>query len=665
MKLALTVTWHLLVLLESMALPRLGIWRAGEEKRPGHRRSRRDDVGLSEPETPGSLNSKGADFNQTLARELGEAASNSTAEARALEGGGGFFGEREASDGPAGDLTACAPGEDGKEGPGWSHLEMVGALRSYERSFMEAVRQSRWDEEDLATFGLCSGPEEPPALLSLRRIASHLGEPSRKRLILLRLEEVIWEDTKLKFKITTEEDVAQLRKDLLFSLLVFYPDINEDTLKKQRIKLVVTGEGIQEQVVCLSQNTRSLIITTEGMATLHSHRQFGFVVSFQIRHHHTEKVLTSTEIQQLLFGRDEKCFRKKMPVLLMFAKGKRQEVEVVLPISSPQMDECVASDTALDCQTRLLANSSTEPLISAVNESSSESTGEFLEGLTKFVDMVLSTCDDKPSKSLPPLDLDSETLETLPSHILNISQKRALEWLVESEEHLVLLFPSESKFLLERQSVQPRLRGKLLEKLINKLQALIDELREIPAFHDNTHLLMDLLDFCYGSFKVTFGPSVATPRLREMHPRDRSSGLEKFHTLLLLKALQSVKEQWQEKRKLSRQNRSAESPSHCKLQELTIDFTSIGLSKNLHVTPMTYTLNNCEGPCRFPQSTRGNSTSHTILLIRMQESGVMLRRYPCCVPVRYSELQLANYTEDGMIHIRFFPNMIANACDCR
>ncbi|XP_030075641.1 muellerian-inhibiting factor [Microcaecilia unicolor] len=404
----------------------------------------------------------------------------------------------------------------------------------------------------------------------------------------------------------------------------------------------------------------------EGMAPLHSHRQFSFIVSFQIHHRHTDKALASVEVQQLLFGRDEKCFRKKMPVMLLFAKGKRQEVGVALPVSTPQLEEHVESDTALDCQPGLPADSSAEHLriISAVNESSSESTGEFLEGLTKFMYLVLSTCDDKPSKSMPPLDLDSETLETLPFYLLNISQKRALEWLVESEEHLVLLFPSEGKSLLERQSVQQRLRGKLLEKLIDKLQALIDELREIPAFHDNSHLLMDLLDFCYGSFKVTFGPSVTRPSLRKKHPGERSFSHEKLHTLLLLKALQSVKEQWQEKRKLSRQNRSADSSAHCMLQELTMNFTSISLSKNLVVLPTAYTLNNCEGACTFPQSTRSDFATHTILLIRMQESGIMLQRHPCCVPVRYSELQIAIYTVDGLT-IRLYPNMIANECGCR
>ncbi|XP_029466833.1 muellerian-inhibiting factor [Rhinatrema bivittatum] len=533
---------------------------------------------------------------------------------------------------------------------------------------MDEVRESRWDEGNPDTFGFCPGPDQPPSLLSLQRLGSYLADPQGKQLIVLHLQEVLWEKMKLKFKVTVEEDVAHLLEELVFSLLVFYPEIKEDILRKQRVKFVVTGEGIRpEQVVCLSPGTRYLVISTEGMTDQHFHQQLGFTVSFQIRHYHDGKLLEGAEVQQLLFGRNEKCSGWKMPVLFLFVKRSEKELGEVLPLSSPPLERDAESDTAFDPQPGIQEDIQTEGvrITSAVNESSPKSTAEFLESLSRFLNLVLSSCEDKPSTALPPLDLDSETLEKLPSHLLNISEKTALEWLVESEEPLVLLFPSGSKSVLRRQLVQQRLKGKLLEKMTDKLQALIDELREIPAFQDNAQLLMDLLDFCYGSFNVGFGPSVIIPSLRESHPQKRNSGHGKLHTLLLLKALQSLKEQWQEKRKVSRQNRSADGPVHCKLQELTLNFTSISITKNLVVLPIAYTLNNCEGPCRFPQSTRSHSTTHTILLIHMQESGLMIGRNPCCVPVRYSELQMLVYTEDGGLRIRFYPNMIATECGCR
>lgn len=241
-------------------------------------------------------------------------------------------------------------------------------------------------------------------------------------------------------------------------------------------------------------------------------------------------------------------------------------------------------------------------------------------------------------------------METLPHQLLNLSEEAALEQLVQSEEPSVLLLPQDSGAVLEQHLGDWQPEGTVLQLLMGKLQLVIQELRDIPAFQANAALFQHLLSFCY--YPAEPGQAEAA---------ERGPGSRKLRTLLLLKALQSVRARWQERRKVQRQNRSARQQGHCRLQELTIDLRD----NHFVIMPTMYAANNCEGPCRLPLSARIPSYfSHTVLLLGMQEQGSPLRRAPCCVPVRYSD-QLIISLSSGGLEIRKFPNMVAEECGCR
>nr|XP_006129061.1 muellerian-inhibiting factor [Pelodiscus sinensis]AVR54985.1 anti-Mullerian hormone [Pelodiscus sinensis] len=116
-----------------------------------------------------------------------------------------------------------------------------------------------------------------------------------------------------------------------------------------------------------------------------------------------------------------------------------------------------------------------------------------------------------------------------------------------------------------------------------------------------------------------------------------------------------------EKRKVSRQTRSAGPQAYCRLQELMIDLHY----DKFVILPDKYMANNCEGPCRRPLSTRiPDYSSHSVLLVDMQERGAPLQRRPCCVPVKYSDKEIISMTAEG-VQVTTFPNMVAEECGCR
>lgn len=252
-------------------------------------------------------------------------------------------------------------------------------------------------------------------------------------------------------------------------------------------------------------------------------------------------------------------------------------------------------------------------------------------------------------------------METLPHQLLNLSEEAALERLVQSEEPSVLLLPQDSGAVLEQHLGDWQPEGTVLQLLLGKLQVLIQELGDIPAFQANAALFQHLLTFCYYPAEPGQGEAAERGPGQAEEAAERGPGSRKLRTLLLLKALQSVRARWQERRKVQRQNRSARHQAHCRLQELTIDLRD----RHFIVMPTVYAANNCEGPCRLPLSTRVPSYfSHTVLLLGMQERGSQLRRAPCCVPVRYSDQLIISLSSDGL-EIRKFPNMVAEECGCR
>ncbi|CAM4681110.1 unnamed protein product [Lepidochelys olivacea] len=544
-----------------------------------------------------------------------------------------------------------------RHGLGQSHLEVVGVLTSYESDFLKVVRRSSWDQGQLETFGICPAEETHSALLSLKHISAHLADPGENRFLVLHLEEVKWDaETKLRFKLAFQEDVGRSLGELQSALLVFYSGSRERKGSKAREKFLAAGEGLhQKQALCLSRDTRYLLLGASVMSAIRSHRQLSFDVSLAIRRPGDRgSLLPPLEAQQLLFGADEKCFTRMTPALLLLVKPRCEE-------DAPSPSSFLSVGGVLETVPYPQPSSPTgskaeEPASNAAAgqaDASSPAPGnhdQFLGSLTSFVSRVLSPSGEPPAASGLHHWLDFKTMETLPHQLLNLSEQAALERLVQSDEPLVLLFPQNSQALLEQQFGHWQLEGRLLQLLLEKFQAVIQELREIPAFQANTDLFQHLLAFCY--YPLGSGSS---------DPRELPRGHRKLHTLLLLKALQTVRAHWQEKRKVSRQNRSAGPQACCRLQELTVDLHY----EKFIIVPKRYIANNCEGPCRFPLSTRiPDYSSHTVLLMGMQERGAPLRRSPCCVPVKYSDKEIIRITTEG-IQVTMFPNMVAEECGCR
>ncbi|NWX40469.1 MIS factor, partial [Steatornis caripensis] len=539
------------------------------------------------------------------------------------------------------------------------HLEVVGVLTHYESGFIKLLRQRRsWDESFLETFGLCSAREAGAALHPLKHIHTHVVEPGQDRFLVLHLEEVKWEaQAKLWFKLVFQAELGRLLGKLRFALLLFYPGSREGSSAGHREELLATGTGLaREQSLCLTRDTQYLVLGAALASVTRSSEELSFEASLMIRHRGDRGApLTPAETQQLLFGSDDKCFTRMTPVLLLLAKSRQEEEEVALAASSylsadgvvdvapyPQLSPPQAVTEELPSPTALSQANASSP--------APGSSSQFLGILTRFMRQVLSPSSEPPTQPSSHHFLDFQVMETLPHQLLNLSEEAALERLVQSEEPSVLLFPQDSGDVLEQHLGVWQPEGTVLQLLMGKLQAVIQELRDIPAFQENMGLFQHLLSFCY----YPPGPG-------EGQAGKRPPGSGKLHTLLLLKALQTVRARWQERRKVLRQNRSARHQAHCRLQELTIDLHD----RKFIVMPTVYAANNCEGPCKLPLSTRVSSYySHTVLLLGMQERGSPLQRAPCCVPVRYSDQLIISLSTEGL-EVRKFPNMVAEECGCR
>ncbi|NXD17289.1 MIS factor, partial [Nothocercus nigrocapillus] len=529
------------------------------------------------------------------------------------------------------------------------HLEVVGVLTRYESRFIKLLRQrASWDEGNLETFGLCPPGDAHAALRPLRHIHAHLAEPRGDRFLVLHLEEGrCCPQPRLKSlcKPWTGSGPGGGRKEQNAELLF------------QPLSMASHPSSVSflpEQSLCLSRDTQYLVLGASVASVNRTDEQLSFEVSLAIRHRGDAGApLPSAETQQLLFGSDDKCFTRMTPVLLLLAKSQREEDSSA---SSSYLSAAGAVEVAPYPQlsppqagTEQLP-SPTSP--SRVNASASAPGGSsrFLDILTRFIRQVLSPSSEPPTQPSSHHWLDFQVMETLPHQLLNLSEKAALERLVQSEEPSVLLFAQDSSALLEQHLGGWQPEGTVLQLLTAKLQAVIQELQDIPSFQANMGLFQHLLSFCH------YAPGPGEGQASEQPP-----GSGKLHTLLLLKALQTVRARWQERRKVLRQNRSARHQAHCRLQELTIDLHD----RKFIVMPTVYAANNCEGPCKLPLSTRVPSySSHTVLLLGMQERGSPLRRAPCCVPVRYSDQLIISVSSEGL-EVRKFPNMVAEECGCR
>nr|XP_034976942.1 muellerian-inhibiting factor [Zootoca vivipara] len=552
----------------------------------------------------------------------------------------------------------------------WSRrpLEVVGLLTSYDSKFLKALSGSIWSEEDMEAFGVCPTDVPRGVLASLQRVVAHLDDPGENRLLWLHLEEVKWEaQTKLLFQLTFhEEDAGGFLRSLQLALLIFYQGGKESGGVGTPEKFLVAGEGLHpKQVVCLSSRTQYLVLQGSAMSGRHSLGQLSFEVSLAIKRQSSNGTgLSQHETQNLLFGFDPKCFTRMTPAVLLLARLRPRVAPVILPSSS-----FLAANGKLDVVPYLnpsgsptSATADVQPSPAAQPNTTSahpapSSTGRFLAALSQFVNKVLSPSGEPPPTPGPQLRLNFDTMEALPHRVLNLSEKVALERLVQSEDPLVVLFPENSQALMESHLAHWALEGKLLWQLLQKMREVIRELAAFPSFRDHKALFHGLLAFCYYPPGV---PGAGDPE----GTADGSRGRRKIHSLLLLKALQVLRARWRESRKVApRANRSTqEREDYCRLRKLRIELVSTGYI----IFPEWYDANNCAGPCRFPLSSRvPDFYSHTLFLLRVQEQGLPLERAPCCVPVRYSRSVIVTFTNDQGMKVKAYPDMVAEECGCR
>uniref|UniRef100_A0A670Y2G5 Muellerian-inhibiting factor n=1 Tax=Pseudonaja textilis TaxID=8673 RepID=A0A670Y2G5_PSETE len=555
--------------------------------------------------------------------------------------------------------SVCHVRLDGGSFWGPNHLEVGGLLSRYDSGFLKALSRSAWNTEDLETFGMC--PSSPPhsLLRSLQRVADSLGRPAGHRFFMLHLEEVKWEvETKLRFKLTFQKDVEEPLSSLQLVLLVFYQGEKELVHPGVPKRFLVGGAGLhQKQVVCLSRGTRYLVLQGSVMSGRHSPGELSYELSLEISH---AQLITLPPTQDLLFGFDAKCFTRRTPAVLLLVKQN-------LGVGSHQPSSFLSADGKLDVLPYLKPSSAIAhtPSEAATVTNQTNATvsmltnpGYFLEILSQFVNKVLNPSGEPPVAQ-GHLQLDFDTMEALPHELLNLSEKVAFERLVQSENHLVVLFPENSQAFMERQLGQWYLEGKLLQQLLEKLHSVIQELIAMPSFQANANLFHTLLALCYypprGSGNFPAGDSA---EMEETQTR------RKIHSLLLLKALQVVRTRWREARKVSlRANRSTQvQDDYCRLRELRINL----VSTRYIILPESYNANNCVGPCQSPLSTRiPDYYSHTIFLLRMHEQGMPLQRAPCCVPVKYSKSLMVTFTSDQGMIVKAYPDMVAESCGCR
>ncbi|XP_053855588.1 muellerian-inhibiting factor isoform X1 [Vidua macroura] len=542
-------------------------------------------------------------------------------------------------------------------------LEVVGVLSHYESSFIKLLRRRRsWDGTFPGTFGLCRPGEAGAAPHPLQRIHEHVLEPGLERFLVLHLEEVQWEaQVKLRFQLVFQAEVGRAVGELQAAVMLFYLGRREGRGSGHPQELLATGPGLaRDQRLCLSRDTQYLALAAAAASVTRSAERLRFSASLAIHGGAGAGApLPRTEVQQLLFGSDDKCFTRMTPVLLLLAKSRQQEEEEeeeeALAPSSYLSAEGVVDTAPYPQLSPPQAGTEELPTPTAPSQGNASSpapggSAQFLAALTRFIRQLLSSSSEPPPQPSAHHWLDFEVMETLPHQLLNLSEEAALERLVQSEEPSVLLLPQDSGAVLEQHLGDWQPEGTVLQLLMGKLQVVIHELRDIPAFQANAALFQHLLTFCY--YPAEPGQAEAA---------ERGPGSRKLRTLLLLKALQSVRARWQERRKVQRQNRSARHQAHCRLQELTIDLRD----RHFIIMPTMYAANNCEGPCRLPLSARIPSYfSHTVLLLGMQDQGSPLRRAPCCVPVRYSDQLIISLSSDGL-EIRKFPNMVAEECGCR
>ncbi|XP_040276353.1 muellerian-inhibiting factor [Bufo bufo] len=512
-------------------------------------------------------------------------------------------------------------------GTRWGNLETLGFLREYETGFLDRIKQN--SREDLALFGIC--PEEAQAANkgAMKELARFIAEPEGKQLVVLHLQKEDWEtETNFNFQGPVQQHIPPFLQHLHLLIAVFYPDTHNLTMGS---KVIISGEAIsQSQVVCLSSETRYLVVRLNEKAVSAEPEDLRLNTSFQVKKYSDGSTLSTTDFVCHLFGMDKRCFTKITPVIFM-----------VLSHNGP-----------------IIRSDHTFSVSRVQNKIIHSKKDEFLEILSRLSTLLMPS-NTKPSSTIHvSLDPKDESDVEFRPQQLNVTEVEALEWLVDSQEPLVFLFLPGSKHLLANR-IHERMNVTLLERITEKTQEVLEDMKDIFSTGDHVQILQKLIISCHSHFNVSY-LSID----EEQSPQLGNKQHRKLHSLMLLKTLQTIRAYWQDRKKLSRQNRGAGLKPHCRLQELTINLKPYPEYKDIHF-PEEININNCVGPCRFPQTTQSEYHAHVILLIQLQERRQSsLDRPPCCVPVQYQEQWLMVAHENG-IRLHLYPNMVAKECGCR
>ncbi|XP_046494283.1 muellerian-inhibiting factor [Equus quagga] len=300
---------------------------------------------------------------------------------------------------PLGCLVTLDEGGNRSSAP----LRVAGALSGYEQAFLEAVQRTRWSPRDLATFGVCSPADRQAAVPSLQRLQAWLGAPWGQWLVVLHLEEVMWEPTpSLRFQEPPSGGASPPEP----ALLVLYAGPGP--------KVTVTGAGLPgAQSLCPSPDTRYLALAVDHPAWAWRHP--GLTLTLQPRGDGAP--LSTAQLQTLLFGTDPRCFTRMTPALFLLQR----------PWPAP-----MPAHGRLDTVPFPPARPSPEP------EEPRPSADPFLETLTRLVRALRGP----PTPASPPrLALDPGALASFPQGLVNLSDPAALERLLDGEEPLLLLLP--------------------------------------------------------------------------------------------------------------------------------------------------------------------------------------------------------------------------------
>ncbi|NXQ69483.1 MIS factor, partial [Quiscalus mexicanus] len=382
-----------------------------------------------------------------------------------------------------------------QDGASPRQLEVVGVLSHYESSFIKLLRRRRsWDGTFPGTFGLCRPGEAGAAPHPLQRIHEHVLEPGLERFLVLHLEEVQWEaQVKLRFQLVFQAEVGRAVGELQAAVMLFYLGRREGSGHPQ--ELLATGPGLpRDQRLCLSRDTQYLALAATAASVTRSAERLRFSASLAIHGGAGGAPLPRTEVQQLLFGSDDKCFTRMTPVLLLLAKSRQQEEEEEALAPSSYLSAEGVVDTAPYPQlSPPQAGTEELPTPTAPGQANTSNpapggSAQFLVTLTRFIRQLLSSSSEPPLQPSAHHWLDFEMMETLPHQLLNLSEEAALERLVQSEEPSVLLLPQDSGAVLEQHLGDWQPEGTVLQLLMGKLQLVIQELRDIPAFQANAAL---------------------------------------------------------------------------------------------------------------------------------------------------------------------------------